>query len=503
MNLGAYGEATRGLDLARRHHPILFWNETSLQLVALDHSIDAKDARAPGPCATARALGLAHIVMADEGLYVRGRAPIRGYPDVFVGGAAAWILEFIFGTPAHSQLIGAQRLRFLDAYEPAALPSWEAGLAFARNEAFTSHWDWTAIRQATLATPTPYVPRPRGHIADPFNADQGFYGVHWGQMPTLDPRLGDVAGYGPPEPPREDEREYRHDFEEVRRLGAYRGERPTDEQIRSGLFWAYDGARLIGTPPRLYNQIVRQIAEDDGMSIPEMARLLALCNIAMADGGVVCWEAKYRYGVWRPVVAIRQLLRPPHNEWVPFGSPRTNPTQFALGRDTQGRATAQNFLGASEGQLPEPASRALPYKLAAFTPNFPAYPSGHATFGSACFNMLRKVRAERERTFANPDRLNPAIDFVSDELNGVSIDNFSNRARPYVPLSFSSIGQMIEDNNRSRIHLGVHWNFDCERGAESGARVADRVYADAYQRRSGYRRESDARPRRFRSGSSR
>jgi hypothetical protein len=65
-----------------RIDPIVFWNETSLQLDALDHSVDAKDARAPGPCAASRALALAHIVMADaaaiaydcdfEGLYVRG-----------------------------------------------------------------------------------------------------------------------------------------------------------------------------------------------------------------------------------------------------------------------------------------------------------------------------------------------------------------------------------------------------------------------------------------------
>ena len=214
------------------------------------------------------------------------------------------------------------------------------------------------------------------------------------------------------------------DFEDVRQLGAYRAE-PTAAQVRAGLFWAYDGARLIGTPPRLYNQMVRQIAEDDGMSLVEMARLLALCNLAMADGGIVCWEAKYRYGVWRPVVAIRQSVRHPHAEWFPFGSPRTNPTQFALGKDTQFRATAQNLLGASEKLLPEPASRTLAYKLAAFTPNFPAYPSGHATFGSACFNVLKKVRAERERTHSDPNRLNAYIDFVSDELNGVWIDNFT------------------------------------------------------------------------------
>ena len=99
--------------------------------------------------------------------------------------------------------------------------------------------------------------------------------------------------------------------------------------------------------------------------------------------------------------------------------------------------------------------------------------------------MLKRVRAERERTRGNPDRINGALDFVSDELNGVSIDNFNNRPRPYLPLAYTSIDRMIEDNNRSRVYLGVHWHFDCEAGAQVGARVADRIYADAYQRRSG------------------
>ena len=39
------------------------------------------------------------------------------YPDVFVGGATAWILEYIFGMPAHSQFIASQRMRFLENRE--------------------------------------------------------------------------------------------------------------------------------------------------------------------------------------------------------------------------------------------------------------------------------------------------------------------------------------------------------------------------------------------------
>jgi hypothetical protein len=72
--------------------------------------------------------------------------------------------------------------------------------------------------------------------------------------------------------------------------------------------------------------------------------------------------------------------------------------------------------------------------------------------------------------------------FVSEELNGISIDNFRNVPRPYTPLTFRSIDQMIEDNNKSRVHLGVHWNFDCELGARSGVRVADAVYQSTYRR---------------------
>lgn len=476
-----------------RSNPILFWNNISLQLVAIDHSIAAADARAPGPCATARALALAHIVMADavaavypvdfDGFYVRGRANPKGFPDVFVGGAAAWILEYIFGTPAHATYIGAMRLRFLDSYEPRALAAWEAGLAFARNDLFTSRWDWPAIKAAILAAPTPYVPEPGKHNADPFNADQGFYGVNWGGFAPLDPRLGDLGDMGPGAPPAEDDEEYVRDFEEVKELGAYNPRGPLTDQQKVGLFWAYDGPRLIGTPPRLYNQFVRQIADSDGMSVPEMARLFALCNLAMADGGIVCWAAKYRYNIPRPVVAIQNSSTDPDRDWRPFGAPRTNPTQFALGRDTQSRATAQNFLGAGDNDvLPQPKSDSLEYKAAAFTPNFPAYPSGHATFGSACFNILKKVRAEREATRRDPARLDVFEDFVSDELNGLCIDNFRNQPRPYVPMTFTSIDDMIEDNNRSRVYLGVHWNFDCNRGAASGARVANRVYAGAYTR---------------------
>ncbi len=183
----------------------------------------------------------------------------------------------------------------------------------------------------------------------------------------------------------------------MRELGGFRPEGPTSDQVNVGLYWAYDGARLLGTPPRFYNQIVTQIAEADGFSTLELARLLALCNIAMADAGIVCWEAKYRYQVWRPVLGVPRALYRPEPNWRPFGAPRSNPTQFALGSDAR-RLTALSMLGGGERNwFGEPVKNALSYNQT-FTPNFPSYPSGHATFGSACFNVLKHVRANRQAT---------------------------------------------------------------------------------------------------------
>jgi hypothetical protein len=476
-----------------RVDPILFWNETALQLDVLDHSVDAKDARAPGPCASSRAFALAHMVMADaaaaaypcdfEGLYVRGgRVPENEYADVFVGAAAARILGHIYSTPAHTHLIGSQRQRFLKFFDSRALAAWNAGLEFGRNEQFTSRWQWDSIKSAALSSfERGHFLRRGEHDVDPFNPDQKFYGVNWYRIPPLS--LGiPIASLGPGDPPLERDRDHMRDLEEVRVLGVFRPEGATAEQVKIGLFWAYDAARLIGTPPRLFNQIVAQIAEADGFSTPEMARLLALCNLAMADAGIVCWQAKYRYQIWRPVIGIPNALYRPDHGWRPFGAPRTNPQQFALGSDAR-RLTALSMLGGGEYDWSgEPAKDILPYNRACFTPNFPSYPSGHASFGSACFNMLKRVRAEHESTRQDPGRIDHAGPFVSDELNGISIDNFRNAPRPYLPVNYTRIEQMIEDNNNSRVHLGLHWNFDCELGSRSGARVADAIYRVAYQR---------------------
>ena len=102
-----------------------------------------------------------------------------------------------------------------------------------------------------------------------------------------------------------------------------------------------------------------------------------------------------------------------------------------------------------------------------FTPNFPAYPSGHATFGAAAFQSCVFFTAWPRRK-TSPDALlngpkNPDgtdIFFISDEFNDRTQDN-NGTVRPLHRRKFKDgVWEMIIENALSRIFLGVHWSFD-------------------------------------------
>jgi len=219
----------------------------------------------------------------------------------------------------------------------------------------------------------------------------------------------------------------------------------TPEETLIGLYWAYDGVKSIGTPPRLYNQIVRRIAQDKGNTPADNARLFALINVAMGDAGKFCWLEKFKYDLWRPVLGVREndpSIGPTATPassldgkgdpfWLPFGAPKTNE------------------LGSKS-----------------FTPPFPAYPSGHATFGASAFQMVRRFYGEKDGLFdaddiaagaQKPDSI--AFDVMSDELNGISFDS-NGTVRPRHERHFKSLWHAIFENGLSRVFLGVHWMFD-------------------------------------------
>jgi hypothetical protein len=240
-------------------------------------------------------------------------------------------------------------------------------------------------------------------------------------------------------------------YNEVKRLGGDGIITPTErtaEQTEISIYWAYDGTPSLCAPPRLYNQIAVLIADQRGTNEVSLARLLAILNVAMADAGTASWESKYFYQVWRPITGIREADEGFGPSGLGDGNPATicDPTFSPLG------APASNLTGPN------------------FTPPFPAYPSGHAAFGGAVFQTLRR--------FFGTDNI--AFTFVSDELNGVTKDNGGN-VRPLKPRSFSTLSQAEEENGQSRIYLGIHWSFDKTEGIAQGRRVADNVFKKAFK----------------------
>ena len=130
------------------------------------------------------------------------------------------------------------------------------------------------------------------------------------------------------------------EVEDVRTMGVFSGSGRTSDQSELALFWA-------GNTPLYWNRIASHLAASRGLSLAQNAWLFGLLNVAMADAGIACWDAKYRFVFWRPITTIRTgiagVIADP--AWVPW----------------------LDFFPAG-------------------TPAHPEYPSGHSTVsGSAAF----------------------------------------------------------------------------------------------------------------------
>lgn len=285
---------------------------------------------------------------------------------------------------------------------------------------------------------------------DPISQHPLALGANWSQVTPF--VLQSPTQFRAPTPPALDSAEYATAYNEVKSLGGDglgTSTIRTADQTEIGIYWAYDGTPSLCAPPRLYNQIAMQIAHQMGTTSDpaKLARLLALIHVSMADAGSAIWESKYYYQYWRPVGGIRE------------SDVGTGPTGAGDGNAATEGDVNYSPLGAPASNLNGPN----------FTPPFPAYPSGHAGFGGALFQTLRK--------FYGTDNI--PFTFVSDEFNGITKDNAGN-VRPLVTRSFSSLSQAEEENGQSRIYLGIHWSFDKTEGIVQGRRVADYVFANAF-----------------------
>jgi hypothetical protein len=439
------------------------WNQIAIDASGLDHTPvapgeDRVFGEQLGPGRSSRAMAIVHIA-----IFEAANAIVPRYRS-YVGLRHARLgvsLKAAIAQAAHDTLVALYPSQAASFHARLAEDLRKVGDRFARAEGVAlgrrAAAAILALREGDgSAHPEPvmyvdYVPEdgPGVWRQDPISLIPLALGAHWA---GVEPFVLDAADqFRVPPPPPLASAAYAEAFDEVQRLGGDDVATPTErsaDQTEAGIYWAYDGTPSLCAPPRLYNQIAVQIADQKGADVIQMARVLALVNTAMADAGIAIWEAKYYYAVWRPVTGIREA----DLGTGPSGAGDGNP-------DTTGDPTWSPF-GAPASNLQGPN----------FTPPFPAYPSGHAGFGGALFEMLRNVYGT--------DRI--AFTFVSDEYNGVTRDNHG-EIRPLRPRRFDSLSEAEEENGQSRIYLGIHWAFDKTEGIAQGRDVADHVYRNAFQ----------------------
>jgi membrane-associated phospholipid phosphatase len=249
---------------------------------------------------------------------------------------------------------------------------------------------------------------------------------------------------------------------------------PSSSLPRDGFFvaqfWAYDATAGLCAPGRMYNQIadavLRKLSSDaasikpgsiDISKVEDVARYYAIINIAMNDAAIAAWDAKFYFQFPRPVTAIRSVDPTPPRVWYPVGAQVTNSED---GRN--------------------------------ITPPFPAYPSGHATFGGALFGVLRQFVSDTSGFKFN---------YRSDEFNGKNKDayNYVRCANSRENPDGSTGGKYAKfcaereltfdcaerENADSRIFMGVHWIFDADDGIEMGNLVARDAFKKVLTRKAG------------------
>lgn len=275
--------------------------------------------------------------------------------------------------------------------------------------------------------------------ADPLNPDVPVWGPGWGEVGTF--AISSTDEYLPETTPALTSEEYAASYNEVKELGAADSAVRTEDQTEAGVFWAYDREGL-GTPLALYNDVLATIAVQQGNTLEENAALFAQASVAMADAAVVAWDTKFSEEFWRPVTAIQS------------GGIDGNPL-------TEGDAE-WTALGAPDGGDDE----------IGFTPQFPTYISGHATFGGALFGTLQHFYGTDDISFELTSRELEILleDPELQEAYGISLDDATR--------TFSSFSDAMAENGRSRVYLGIHFDFDDLVGQAVGQTVAATVASE-------------------------
>jgi hypothetical protein len=221
-------------------------------------------------------------------------------------------------------------------------------------------------------------------------------------MPFITPfTLNSASQFRPRGPDRLQSKAYAKDFNEVKDLGRVDSQSRTEEQTEVARFWS-EFALVQWT------RGLNALAMAQGLDIGQSARMIAMANVASADGLIACFDAKYHYLFWRPIHAIQRA-------------------------DTDGNPDTEF----------DPSWAPL-----LLTPNHPEYPSAHSCSSTAITEALAAFFGTQEIPF--------------------SLDSTVTNTTHYYQ-RFKDVVPEIAD---ARVWGGIHFRHATDDGTKIGRKVA-------------------------------
>jgi len=269
-------------------------------------------------------------------------------------------------------------------------------------------WTVTPPSYVLPSTPGNWQPGPPANAAATF--------THY---PNVVP-FGITSGtqFGPNAPPAMTSAQYAADLNEVKEIGSAASLTRTADQTQIARLWAN-----INTPTNfllVWNNVARTVSVDRGLTVVEKARLFALTNIALHDALLTTFTAKFQYGMWRPVTAIRRA-------------------------DEDGNANT----------TADPSwSSLVP------SPPYPSYAGNMAAIGTSQSTILAQFFGRDDIRFQH----------TWAGAGGAT-------------RSYAGFSAMANEQERARVYGGIHFTFDNVAGQAVGRNVANYILANVMRPR--------------------
>ncbi len=419
---------------ADRQNAVFLWIDAALQQVRDQRVLTPRAAYNLGLATAAGFLAANGIVQAYEEPFGVGAGPSGADPEVAYGVAFARAAAEAFQTPFlfermsflarfpgdDAKSLGvewgeAAALRVLDMRTGDGSEPSKANYYLGRYRRRTDALRWRPTGPFYGASPGPAFA----------SFDRGLFPGHGMIRPWTMKSGGQfrVADFHDPASP-----EFAETFDTVRRLGGADSTIRTADQTQMALFWE-DGPWGV-TQPGHFLCIAIQLLQNMDLSFIDLARAFALVGMTQCDASISAWDSKYHHDILRPESAIR--------------------------------ARAPEFGNPDACVVREPGWQSyIP------TPEFPAYPAGHSTFGAAAAEMLALLIGRDDIAFSggSPDEV------LWPQLRGVV-------------RHWTSLSRMADENGMSRIYGGVHWDVDHSAAMEAGKAIARQAFHRTFPSRA-------------------